>query len=36
MEGAQRVIKGFAIAFAVMIIVSIVSVCVGAGMIFSR
>lgn len=36
MEGAQRVIKGFAIAFAVMIIVSIVSVCVGAGMILSR
>lgn len=36
MNGAQKAIKGLAIALAVVIVASVVSACVGAGMILSR
>jgi len=36
MNGAQKTIKGLAVALAVVIVVSIISACVGAGMILSR
>lgn len=36
MNGAQKTIKGLAVALAIVIMVSVLSACVGAGMILSR
>jgi preprotein translocase subunit SecD len=36
MNGAQKTIKGLAVALAIVIMVSVLSTCVGAGMILSR